>query len=108
VIVLNEREVRDLLDMESCVEAMEEVLVSLAQGELFQPLRSVARPPDAPGFIGLMPSHRGGSSPAYALKEIVVTPDNPTRGLDAHQGSVILHDGQTGELVAIMNASPVT
>jgi ornithine cyclodeaminase/alanine dehydrogenase-like protein (mu-crystallin family) len=108
VIVLNEREVRDLLDMESCVEAMEDVLVALAQGELFQPLRSVARPPDAPGFIGLMPSHRGGSSPAYALKEIVVTPDNPTRGLDAHQGSVLLHDGQTGELVAIMNASPVT
>jgi ornithine cyclodeaminase/alanine dehydrogenase-like protein (mu-crystallin family) len=108
VIVLNEHEVRQLLDMESCIEAMEDVLVSLAQGELFQPLRSVARPPDAPGFIGLMPSHRGGSTPAYALKEIVVTPDNPTRGLDAHQGSVLLHDGRTGELVAIINASPVT
>jgi ornithine cyclodeaminase/alanine dehydrogenase-like protein (mu-crystallin family) len=108
VIVLNEREVRELLDMESCIEAMEDVLVSLAQGELFQPLRSVARPPDAPGFIGLMPSHRGGRTPAYALKEIVVTPDNPTRGLDAHQGSVLLHDGETGELIAIMNASPVT
>lgn len=108
MIVLNEHEVRDLLDMESCIAAMEDVLVSLARGELYQPLRSVARPPDAPGFIGLMPSHRGGGTPAYALKEIVVTPDNPTRGLDAHQGSVLLHDGQTGELVAIMNASPVT
>ena len=108
MIVLNEHEVRELLDMESCIEAMEDVLVSLARGELYQPLRSVARPPDAPGFIGLMPSHRGGTTPAYALKEIVVTPDNPTRGLDAHQGSVLLHDGQTGELVAILNASPVT
>jgi ornithine cyclodeaminase/alanine dehydrogenase-like protein (mu-crystallin family) len=108
VIVLNEHEVRELLDMESCIEAMQDVLVALARGELYQPLRSVARPPEAPGFIGLMPSHRGGAAPAYALKEIVVTPDNPTRGLDAHQGSVLLHDGQTGELAAIMNASPVT
>jgi ornithine cyclodeaminase len=44
----------------------------------------------------------------WALKEIVVTPDNPTRGLDAHQGGVLLHDGVTGELVALLNASPIT
>ena len=108
MIVLTEHEVRALLDMESCIEAMSEVLASLARGELYQPLRSVARPPEATGFIGLMPAHRGGAAPAYALKEIVVTPDNPTRGLDAHQGAVILHDGETGQLVAVMNASPVT
>jgi len=67
VIVLREHDVRELLDMESCIGAMEDVLASLARGDLYQPLRSVARPPDAPGFIGLMPSHRGGASPAYAL-----------------------------------------
>ncbi len=108
VLVLAEDDVRRLLDMESCVEAMEEVLASLARGELFQPLRSVARPPGAAGLIGLMPAHRGGESAAYALKEIVVTPDNPARGLDAHQGAVLLHDGDTGQLVAVLNASPVT
>ncbi|CAN5173158.1 ornithine cyclodeaminase [soil metagenome] len=108
VLVLSEHDVRRLLDMESCVEAMEEVLTSLARGELYQPLRSVARPPGAAGLIGLMPAHRGGESAAYALKEIVVTPDNPTRGLDAHQGAVLLHDGKTGQLVAVLNASPVT
>jgi len=108
VIVLSEHDVRRLLDMESCIEAMTDVLTSLARGELYQPLRYVARPPDAAGLLGLMPSHRGGSSPAYALKEIVVTPANPARGLDAHQGAVLLHDGETGELVAVLNASPVT
>ena len=108
VLVLSEHDVRHLLDMESCVEAMEEVLASLARGELFQPLRSVARPPGAAGLIGLMPAHRRGESAAYALKEIVVTPDNPARGLDAHQGAVLLHDGKTGQLLAVLNASPVT
>ncbi|MBA3432553.1 MAG: ornithine cyclodeaminase family protein [Actinobacteria bacterium] len=108
VLVLSEHDVRLLLDMESCIEAMEEVLAALARGELFQPLRFVTRPPDATGLLGLMPAHRAGDAAAYALKEIVVTPDNPTRGLDAHQGAVLLHDGESGQLVAVLNASPVT
>jgi ornithine cyclodeaminase/alanine dehydrogenase-like protein (mu-crystallin family) len=108
ILVLSEHDVRRLLDMESCIEAMSEVLASLARGELHQPLRFVVRPTGAAGLLGLMPAHRGGSAPAYALKEIVVSPGNPARGLDAHQGAVLLHDGETGELVAALNASPVT
>jgi len=107
-LVLSEHDVRRLLDMPSCVEAMADVLAALARGELYQPLRFVARPQSGNGFMGLMPAHRTGPSAAYALKEIVVTPSNPTRGLDAHQGAVLLHDGETGQLVAILNASPVT
>jgi ornithine cyclodeaminase/alanine dehydrogenase-like protein (mu-crystallin family) len=108
VLVLSEHDVRELLDIESCIEAMAEVLAALARGELFQPLRFVARPPSANGFLGLMPAHRSGPNAAYTLKEIVVTPTNPTRGLDAHQGAVLLHDGETGQLAAMLNASPVT
>jgi ornithine cyclodeaminase/alanine dehydrogenase-like protein (mu-crystallin family) len=108
ILVLSEHDVRRLLDMESCIEAMSEVLASLARGELYQPLRFVIRPTGAAGLLGLMPAHRRGSAPAYALKEIVISPGNPARGLDAHQGAVLLHDGETGELVAALNASPVT
>jgi ornithine cyclodeaminase/alanine dehydrogenase-like protein (mu-crystallin family) len=108
LLVLSEHDVRRLLDMESCVEAMAEVLASLARGEMHQPLRPVVRPPGATSLFGLMPAYRGGDQPAWALKEIVIVPDNPTRGLDSHQGGVILHDGETGELVALLNASPVT
>ena len=59
-------------------------------------------------LMGLMPAYRGGERPAWSLKEIVIAPGNPSRGLDAHQGGVLLHDGETGELVALLNASPVT
>ena len=108
VLVLSEDDVRRLLDMESCIEAMTDVLASLARGELFQPLRSVTRPPGAEGLFGLMPAYRGEPTASWALKEIVVVPTNPARGLDTHQGGVLLHDGETGELVALMNASPIT
>jgi ornithine cyclodeaminase len=108
VLVLSERDVRQLLDMGSCIEAMTEVLASLARGELYQPLRSIARPPGADNLLGLMPAYRGGAQSAFALKEIVVAPANPARGLDTHMGGVLLHDGETGELIAVLNASPVT
>ena len=108
VLILSEQEVRQLLTMEDCIEAMDEVLRALARGELFQPLRSVARPPAGDNLIGLMPSRRGGANPLWALKEIVIAPGNPARGLDSHQGAVLLHDGETGELRAILNASAIT
>lgn len=105
MIVLSHRDVREAVPMDACIDAMADVLAALARGELFQPLRSVVRPPDAPGLIGLMPGFGRG---AYVLKEIVVTPQNAARGLDAHQGSVLLHDGETGELVALVSGSAIT
>jgi ornithine cyclodeaminase/alanine dehydrogenase-like protein (mu-crystallin family) len=108
VLVLSAEEVERLLPMEECIEAMADVLAALARGELYQPLRFVIRPPGAAGLMGFMPAHRGGEQSAYSLKEIVITPENPRLGLDAHQGAVLLHDGGTGELRAVLNASPIT
>ena len=108
VLVLSAEEVERLLTMEACIEAMAEVLSSLARDELHQPLRSVLKPPRADGLMGFMPAHSAVARAAYSLKEIVVTPTNPERGLDAHQGAVLLHDGSTGELRALLNAAPIT
>ena len=108
MIVLSEHDVRALLDMPSCIEAMEEVLSALALGALYSPLRSVAPPEDAETLLGLMPAYRDAPTKAYGLKEIVIVPSNASRGLDTHMGGVLLHDGETGELLAIINASPIT
>jgi ornithine cyclodeaminase/alanine dehydrogenase-like protein (mu-crystallin family) len=108
ILVLNQEEVERLLDMEGCIGAMEDALSALARGEVHVPLRSVIRPSGEDTFLGLMPSHRGGGAPLYSLKTVVVVPDNPRRGLDAHQGTVTLFDGETGETRAIMNASAIT
>lgn len=108
VLVLDEEHVRELLTMAECIEAMDEVLRSLAGGELHQPLRFVTRAPAGGTLMGLMPAWRGGGEAAWSLKEIVIAPENPAHGLDAHQGAVLLHDGATGELRALLNASPIT
>src|SRR6266540_782526 len=108
VLVLNQQEVERLLDMEGCIAAMEGALASLARGEVDMPLRFIFAPSGSPSLIGFMPAHRAGDNPMYSLKTVCVFPDNPKRGLDAHQGTVTLFDGETGVVRATMNASAIT
>jgi ornithine cyclodeaminase/alanine dehydrogenase-like protein (mu-crystallin family) len=108
VLVLGRAEVAEALPMGECIEAMSDVLAAHARGEMHQPLRSVTMPEASDGFMGLMPAHRGGERPLYALKAVCVFPGNPARGLDAHQGTVTLFDGKTGRPTAILDASAIT
>jgi ornithine cyclodeaminase/alanine dehydrogenase-like protein (mu-crystallin family) len=108
LLILSEHDVHALMPVAECIPVMEEALRALARGEVTQPLRTVVRPENADGFLGLMPAYRGGPHPAYGLKEICLFPGNPARGLDTHLGAVLLHSGETGELQAVVNASAVT
>ncbi|HET8743937.1 MAG TPA: ornithine cyclodeaminase family protein [Gaiella sp.] len=107
VLILSEADVHAVLDMESCIGAMEDVLAALERDELTMPLRFMVRS-GGEQLMGLMPAHRAGDAPLFSLKEIVVTPGNGARGLDPHQGAVLLHDGVTGVLQAVVNASAIT
>ena len=107
LFVLSEADVHGLLDMDSCIRAMEDVLAALERDELTMPLRFMVRS-GGEQLMGLMPAHRAGDAPLFSLKEIVVTPGNSARGLDPHQGAVLLHDGETGLLQAVVNASAIT
>jgi ornithine cyclodeaminase len=94
--------------MEECIELMAEVLADLSRGRAWQPLRFVVRPPEEESLMGLMPAHRSAPPAAYGLKAVCIFPGNPARGLDMHQGGVLLFDGETGEPRALVNASAVT
>lgn len=108
VRVIGEEDTVRLLPMAECIAAMEEVLASLARDELYNPLRSVIRPPDTTTLLGLMPAHRTGPNAVYSLKTICIAAGNRARGLDSHQGFVALFDGETGQLRTLVNASAIT
>ncbi len=108
VVVLSHDDVVSLLPMSECIDLMSDALSALARGEVTNPLRSVVRPEGTGHFFGLMPAYRGGENPAYALKAVCIFPENPKRGLDAHQGAVLLHSAEDGRVLAIMNASAIT
>jgi hypothetical protein len=106
ILVLASKHVRELLTYTECADVMREALAGLARGQIQQPLRTVVRPRDAAGFMGLMPSY--SPEAGYGLKALVITPGNPAIGKDAHQGGVLLSDVRTGSPLALINASAIT
>jgi ornithine cyclodeaminase len=120
ILILSHNEVRELLPVKECIAVMHDALTALAAGQSYQPLRTIIRPPDAKGVMGLMPAYTSGGiaadmpggvsdhQAAFGLKAICVFPGNPARRLDSHQGAVLLFSAETGELLAMMNASAIT
>jgi ornithine cyclodeaminase len=99
---------KELLPMAECIPLMAEALISFAEGKSRQPVRTIFRPPEARGLMGLMPSYRSEPRPVFGLKAICVFPGNTAKGKDAHQGAVLLFSAETGEPLAIENASAIT
>src|SRR5579863_824250 len=111
MLILSHDEVVAALPPDACAEAMAEALRARAQDETYMPLRSIMRPPRASGLMGLMPAWRGEVDEipsVFSLKAICIIPGNPARGLDAHQGVVVLFDGDSGAPLSILDASAVT
>src|ERR1700722_5353935 len=107
-LVLKEHEISELLPMAECIEVVARAFAALDSGEMTQPLRSVFLPPDANGIMAWMPAHHSGATPVFGMKVLCLVPSNPTRGLDAHQGLVLISDGETGQLRALLDAAPIT
>lgn len=108
VLLLGHDEVAALLPMSECMRLMRDALVSLAEGRVHQPLRTIVRPHGAAGMLGLMPAYSSAAPSAFGLKAICIFPGNAARGLDSHQGAVLLFSAETGEPLAFVNASAVT
>jgi ornithine cyclodeaminase len=112
MLILSHDDVVAALTPAACIEVMADVLAARARGEAFMPLRSVMAAPGAEGFMGLMPAWSSGGDQdgqsAFGLKAICIMPGNVARGLDSHQGTVTLFDGEIGAATAILEASAVT
>ena len=107
MLVLNQKQVTELLPMGECIGVMREALKTLAQGDAVLPLRTVLRLPDQKSFFGVMPSYLG-SPKAIAAKVISIFPGNEGTSIDPHQGAVLLFEADHGSLLAIMDATEVT
>src|SRR5260370_27169191 len=111
VLVLNGEEVARLLPMPECIRVMRDALAALARGEALVPLRTVMRVRGVGGFLGLMPGYispHEGKEGALGMKAVSVFPANATRGIDTHQGAVLLFEADTGRLSALMDGAAIT
>jgi ornithine cyclodeaminase/alanine dehydrogenase-like protein (mu-crystallin family) len=107
VLIVNQSEVGRLLPMPDCIEAMDEVLRTLARGEAILPLRQVLMLPREKGAFGVMPACLETPA-AVGVKAITVFPGNHGTEYDSHQGAVLLWEMEHGRLLAVMDASSIT
>ena len=106
--VLSAEHVERLLPMGDCIAVMEQAFADVQRGVLHHPLRTFWAPPGVNGGTMWMAAYRSSPKPMFGTKLLFVLNDNPSRGLDSHQGQVILADGDSGQLRALLDASAVT
>jgi alanine dehydrogenase len=104
---INKKKIASLLPMDECIEVMEKMFRSLANGECIQPLRSMMWLPDRVGLLGMMPGH-AKSLGVMGIKVISVFHGNRDAGLPSHQGVVILFDAKHGQPLMIFDAAEIT
>src|SRR4051794_11689603 len=104
--ILSAADVVRALPMADCVDVMAS---ALRDNAVDLPLRRGFEPAGADGRLSVwMPAYRGGDEPLFGTKLLCLVPDNPSRGMDTHQGVTVLFNGVTGAPEAVLDASAVT
>jgi ornithine cyclodeaminase/alanine dehydrogenase-like protein (mu-crystallin family) len=108
LLILDHQAVGQALPMYECIEVMATALVDLARGAYHPFPRRALRCPSTPALMGLMPVFKDGEAPLWGLKDVLVSASNRALGLDSHQGAMLVHDGRTGALQAVLDAGALT
>jgi ornithine cyclodeaminase len=103
---INREEVARRLTYEICIPIVRQAMIDFSRGETKQLLRSIIPLSDGRLF-GIMPGAMGAHAP-FGAKLISVFHENFARGIQSHQGLVILFDPETGGPVCALHAGEIT
>jgi ornithine cyclodeaminase/alanine dehydrogenase-like protein (mu-crystallin family) len=99
-------EVARRLTYEKCIPIVREAMIAFSRGETKQLLRSLI-PLSEGRMFGIMPGAMGAHS-VFGAKLISVFHDNFAKGIQSHQGLVILFDPESGAPVCVVHAGEIT
>jgi ornithine cyclodeaminase len=106
-LLLSEKDVRVVLGMDDLISAMETALDQFSAGHVRQPLRNIVDLADRHAFYGVMPAYMAQPA-ALGTKLVSVYHTNAERGLPSHLATIVLHDPETGALLAILDGRYIT
>ncbi len=102
--VIDRETVRRLLTYEAAIPLMGEAMMALSAGRTRQSLREII-PLGGGDLFGVMP---GAAEATFGAKLISVFPGNFAKGVQSHQGGVLLFDPAGGAPVALIHAGEIT
>jgi ornithine cyclodeaminase len=103
---IDREEVARRLTYDVCISIVRQAMMAFSKGETKQLLRSILPLSDG-RLLGIMPGAMGVHAP-FGAKLISVFQENFARGIQSHQGLVILFDPETGAPVCIVHAGEIT
>jgi ornithine cyclodeaminase/alanine dehydrogenase-like protein (mu-crystallin family) len=103
---IDREEVARRLTYEMCIPIVRHAMIVFSRGETKQLLRSII-PLSEGRLFGIMPGAMGALAP-FGAKLISVFHENFARGMQSHQGLVILFDPETGAPVCAVDAGEIT
>jgi ornithine cyclodeaminase len=106
-LLLSEKDIRAVLTMDDLIPAMETALDQFSGGDVRQPLRSIVEVGDGHAFYGVMPAFMR-QPPALGTKLVSVYHTNAAAGLPSHLATIVLHDPDTGALLAVLDGRYIT
>jgi ornithine cyclodeaminase/alanine dehydrogenase-like protein (mu-crystallin family) len=103
---IDREEVARRLTYEICIPIVRQAMIEFSRGETKQLLRSII-PLSEGRLFGIMPGAMGAHAP-FGAKLISVFHENFARGIQSHQGLIILFDPESGAPVCALDAGEIT
>ena len=104
--VIDQDEVSEKLTYEVCIPLVRQAMIAFSKGETRQHLRSIL-PLTEGRVLGIMPGALG-TQEYFGAKLISVFHGNADKGIQSHQGIVLLFDPTTGAPVCVAHAGEIT
>jgi ornithine cyclodeaminase len=104
--MIDREEVARRLTYDVCIPIVREAMIAFSKGETLQLLRSIIPLAEGRAF-GVMPGALGPTAP-FGAKLISVYPENFAKGVQSHQGLVLLFDPATGAPCCVVHAGEIT
>lgn len=102
---LTAEDIKKIFSMEDAIETNKECYRAFSDGEYEVPLRTVIS--GSAGDFLFMPAYSEKLG-MVGMKNVNIIPGNTSKGKPASIGQIMLIDGETGELVAVMDGTYVT
>jgi alanine dehydrogenase len=107
MLILTEREVAELLDLDRLVDALAVAMRDASAGAASMPPRMAALVKEHEGFLAAMPAYLP-SSGALTAKLVTLFPRNAGLGMHTHQAVILAFDSATGAPAALMDGTHIT
>jgi len=105
--VLRAADVRALLPMSECIDLMQRTMISVSQGRVVLPLRSLLVLPGGRGLMGNMPAYLAEPE-CFGVKLVSIMRNNNPPAYSSHLGVVMLFEAEHGQPVALLDAAEIT